>query len=398
MEKTQPSARTGAIVVVASLVCVLGFLECTSRLLSPDQFHVWPPGFEQTFDIAPGLVHGVEFPSQLTINDLGMRGSMPKDSQYHLLAIGGSTTICGMLDDSKAWPWRLQETLNASLGKDATWVGNVGRPGHGTTHHIAQTEKLLEQHEFVDAIVLLVGANDMLISFSLVDKDFARDFFRNKPSPQETLAMTFAVTPDSEEHLPWYSRNFISRTSRRLGTVSSERAGGLPPMDRTGDFMKAVRGYRKSASVYKSELPDLSRALVNYKKRLEQIIDIGSAAGVRVIFLTQPSLWRAGLDQAELDLLWMGGPPLNRLADSASYYSVEVLAGAMKAFNDTVLEVCESRGVECIDTATAVPRDLKFFYDDAHFTEEGAERMALTVANQLLKSEPLTRASKRGNE
>ncbi len=53
---------------------------------------------------------------------------------------------------------------NEALGKDSTWVGNVGRPGHTTGQHVLQVQKLLEEHSFVDAIVLLVGANDFLIT------------------------------------------------------------------------------------------------------------------------------------------------------------------------------------------------------------------------------------------
>lgn len=380
--------------VVVSIVCVLGLLEWSSRALSPDEFYVWPPHFQHTFDPTPGLIQGVEFPSRLTINELGIRGRMPEDSEYNILAIGGSTTICAMLDDSKAWPRRLEENLNASLGPGTAWVGNVGRPGHTTTQHILQTEKLLAKHDFVDAIILLVGANDMMIVLAGTDPEVARQFLRPPPPEHEILAMAFALTPDSEEHLPWYSRNFVSRTARRLSWSPAKRSGGLAPMDSNGQFLRTVRGYRKNASTLRSELPDLKPALARYKRQLEEIIDIGSAAGVRVIFMSQPALWKADLNEAERDLLWMGGPPLNRLKDAATYFSVEALAEALNAYNDTLLRVCQSRNVDCVDAAAVVPRDPRFFYDDAHFTEKGAELIATTAASQLLSSGVLSRKSK----
>ena len=111
---------------------------------------------------------------------------------------------------------------------------------------------------------------------------------------------------------------------------------------------------------------------------------------MRPVFLTQPTLWRDDLSQEERGLLWMGGPPLDRQEAGAEYYSVGALAGGMARYNQTLLRVCREREIDCLDAASLLPRDTRVFWDDAHFTEEGARRLAERMAEFLLSRVPLT--------
>lgn len=51
-----------------------------------------------------------------------------------------------------------------------------------------------------------------------------------------------------------------------------------------------------------------------------------------------------------------------------------------------MLEVCADRRVECLDLAAMLPKDDTVFYDDVHFNEAGAERVAAAVAERLRRS------------
>ena len=116
-----------ALVVLAiSASLVLVAIEIASRILIQNQYLVWPPNFSVTFDAGDVIGEGVTFPAKLTINSIGLRGAPPADHyEYRILAIGGSTTICVYLDDTRAWPWLLQKTLNEELGREMVWVGNA---------------------------------------------------------------------------------------------------------------------------------------------------------------------------------------------------------------------------------------------------------------------------------
>ena len=117
---------------------------------------------------------------------------------------------------------------------------------------------------------------------------------------------------------------------------------------------------------------------------LDRIVDLTQAAGVRLILITQPSLWDGDLSPSELDLLWTGGlrpPP----APGESFYSAAALAKGMGAYNRLLLQVCDRRGIECIDAAEQLPTRSEIFYDDVHLTEEGSRRLARLVAGALLE-------------
>lgn len=380
--------RTAFFVFAASLLLVLLTVEGISRILIPNRYFVWPPNFSMTFDASENIPRGVTFPSRLTINAAGMRGDLPVDTQdSRILAVGGSTTICVYLDDGQAWPFLLQESLNRSLGHDKTWVGNVGRPGHRTDHHILQVEKMLTQHPDIDMVVLLVGINDLLTNLQLWEHPF--------PAPAQDeramLVMSFSLFPGWDDDTPWYQRNLLGRIYRLSTWRPLPGTAKLQPLDEKGEFVAALRRYRQHAGSIRDDLPDLRVPRAQYAAHLNEIIDIVQRQDVRVLFVTQPTLWSENLTKAERELLWGGGPPFYRLRNGATYYSAEALARAMRSYNDTLLGVCRERKVECLDAASQIESTTANFYDDAHFTEHGSAAFAGLIAEYLLSRPPLNR-------
>jgi hypothetical protein len=202
------------------------------------------------------------------------------------------------------------------------------------------------------------------------------------------LASAFSVFPAPEEG-PWYRRTAIGRlwTLRRFALPGREERA--PELDRSGLRVREWRSARKQARALRDALPDLSAALEHYARSLGRIADLAAAQGVRAIFLTQPSLWREDLTPAERDLLWTGGPPLDRIGPGAEYYSVGALAEGMRRYNARLLDSCRERDAECLDLAERIPRTTEVFWDDVHFTEEGARRVADLVAGYLLERRSL---------
>ena len=64
----------------------------------------------------------------------------------------------------------------------------------------------------------------------------------------------------------------------------------------------------------------------------------------------------------------------------------------VQQIGQALLATCRRRRVDCVDLASQLPRDSSVFYDDAHFTEEGARRVADLVADHLLATPPLAEA------
>lgn len=135
-------------------------------------------------------------------------------------------------------------------------------------------------------------------------------------------------------------------------------------------------------------------ALRDYAALLRAIVGAVRERKATVVFLTQPALWSATLSP-ELDgLLWMGGFGDDKKKPAAFYYSASALADGLAQYNHTLRAVASAQGVECIDTAAALPRDTTVFYDDCHFNESGARAMAKVVAAGLLAREPLKGAGR----
>jgi lysophospholipase L1-like esterase len=375
-----------AALFIGSLVFFLAIADLALRFALPEGYFVWPPNFHATFSLGVNTLEGADEESSITINPQGMRGDpMSTTARVRLLAVGGSTTICNYLDDHDAWPYLVQQRLSDRLGEGSVWVGNVGRPGHGTHQHRLHVEKLLAQYPQIDAVLNLVGINDMLIRVMLLQDPI--------PLPpagsDQDLRQAFSVFPGWDAQSPWYRRTGIARflVSRRWRLLG-ERDDG-PLVDSRAELILRAREFRRQATSFLDELPGLPEGLASYESNLNAIVDAARAARRRLIFLTQPTLWRDGLSPEEEASLWMGGPRFERLAPGAKFHSVRALAEGMARYNEVLLRVCHTRGVECIDLAGQLPREGAFFWDDAHYTVEGSRRVAQIVSDQLLSREPL---------
>ncbi len=188
---------------------------------------------------------------------------------------------------------------------------------------------------------------------------------------------------------PFYKQTEIWRRLRIVKRAYLSSGANVIIQDESGDIYIDARRRRREA-LKEDHLPDLSRGLAAYAQNLEGIIDAAHNRGTKVVMMTQPSIWRHDLPP-ELDaLLFMGGPiggdfyVTERKSDA--YYSVGVLTDAMKQYNDELLRVCNERRVRCLDLASQISKDTSSFYDDVHFNEAGATKVAGALADFLTKN------------
>ena len=142
----------------------------------------------------------------------------------------------------------------------------------------------------------------------------------------------------------------------------------------------------------RDSLPVLGPALAEYRQNLLTIIASARRYGVRVVLLTQPSVWDQHLPARVLSLMWFGGVGRFQVTARSEYYSIPALMRGMRQYNAELLAVCADVAAECIDLAAQIPKDTTMFYDDAHFNEGGAQRVASIVASYLLTRPPFNRS------
>jgi lysophospholipase L1-like esterase len=394
-----PTLLANLSLAAVSAVVALGAAELLLRAVVPPSrgYFVLPPGADWTLVAAPGLLPGVEGVQHIRVNPSGVRGRTFGDdhAEYRILAVGGSTTRCGSLDETEAWPHLLEAQLGSTMDGRDVWVGNVGKDGATTRDHVLHLKYLLPQYPRIDAVVSLVGVNDMISAlqqgwqYRLPDPvtelgaeraQMRRAFFRVPGRLQDPPVNT--IKP-----VPWYK-------ATALWQLGGRAKQAIPRSFRLEDFVR--RGVRKAryerhtAAAWVDSLPPLESPLVEYRRNLNAMADLAAKAGVRLVFVTQPSMWREGMSAAEQRFLVFGAlvtlqpPPW-------AYYTTGALGRAMARYNETLLDVCRIRHLDCVDAAPRVPRDTTALYDDVHFNANGSRLLARALVEHFRTRPPFRR-------
>lgn len=367
--------QRGGLALLSSLLA-LGLGEAVLRLPSRDAFYIWPPHMHQELHPTPDIMPGVSGTARFEVSSLGLRGDeLPAAQDLRILALGGSTTECLYLDQTEAWPHVLQDLLGPRV-----WVGNGGRSGLSSRHHRLQAEKLLDELPRMDVVIVLAGVNDLTLRLSR-DTAWTRADFNSQGELADLFQEAFEVRPPQFAAGAFYERTALRQVLKRLDR--SIKAGGAT-QDPGGEAYQVWRRHRREAPRLRQLLPDLGAALAEYEDNLRSIARSAARHHARIVFATQPSLWRDDLPPDLQRLLWLGG--LGRFQKEAGhdYYTVPALADGMAAYNRTLLDTCrEIPGALCIDLAAMLPRDTTVFYDDVHFNEAGSRRVAEILAEEM---------------
>ena len=373
------------------LSCALGLamVEIMLRTLAPtsEVYRIWPPFLQRNFFPDEARFPGVRGEARFRINSQGLRADeLIQKHDFQVLAVGGSTTECLILDQNEAWPNLLQQYLDASWEVHNSWVGNAGRSGHSSREHLFQVPRLLEEYPQLDLMVILVGVNDLGLRLKL-DDNYDPYMLESEGIEEIMLPRAFSQFPlKYRKDLPFYKRTELYNRARTIKNfLFSQFFSSDQIQDAEFHVYDRWRQLRKNARRIIKELPDLSAALDEYRRNLERIVSYAEEKGVKVLLVTQPSMWRSDLSAADRDLLWWGGiGDYRKDANDRDYYSVSALADGMEQYNQVLLDLCHERHTECLDLARLLPRDRSVFVDGVHFNENGARLVARQIADRII--------------
>jgi len=376
---------SGVIVMVVLEWGLRAYFACSRH----DKYFVHPPALHKAYGPMLGLVSGKTGTIHFQTNAYGIRGDeFREDQAYRILAIGGSTTECQFLDQEKTWQAVLQKKLNRPHAQKV-WVGNAGKSGLCCREFYMHMKYLLPQYPQIDTIVVLTGVNnflrplieadrydpcfwdhyeyweDRLIRGAFARMPYFRKKFRFRPGYYDETAVGYLVKR--------FHYRYLQRTLYR-----DKREGLL-----------ILRNDRNRASKLDT-LPDLTAGLQEYMHNLHAMIDLAAASSVRIVFMTQPTLWKKNMTEQEECLLWNGWAGSRK---AGRYYTAEALLSGMEQYNDKLKKVCRARKVECIDLGAVLPKDASVLYDDCHFTEYGARLAANVIYRHLIRREPFLKGT-----
>jgi GDSL-like Lipase/Acylhydrolase family len=366
------------------LMLVLG--EAVARLAvnsAPAAPTLRAPNSQIQYEPASWGVTGVTGVKRFTTNSLGLRGpELPKDqNHYKIIAVGGSTTECFVLDDSEEWPHILMEKLSDAPKRRPVWLANAGVAGHNTVHHLAvlQTLPIFDRTEM---LIFLIGLNDLLATVAFEGGPTQATLEQDAESLRETML----GSAQESYSLPHYTRLRLYDVTRRALLALSLKLKRTAISVRHDD-LKLIQKQRAEGTIV--PLPVLQVGLEEYRARVERLVQQCQALRTRCLFLTQPTLWRddlTPLEQSSLTDGYVGR--FNAKVSRKGYVSAADLELAMNAYNRTLLDMCREKGLECFDLAAVVPKNNLVFYDDSHYTEAGARLIAERLAEYLVSRPP----------
>lgn len=277
----------GPLFAFYGVFLTLGVLEVGLQVKGWERHPVlWQPGVHLVRTGDPHGFPGVSGPATFTVNEFGLRGPSvsPSKGIYKIITMGGSSTECFVLDDSKEWPHLLMAGLNAAQKDHPVWLANAGVAGHTAVHHLQllRSIPLLNQ---ADLLIFLPGVNDLQATWSF-----------------EGAATQASLELDADEFLrtrglgkvelyPLYKRSRLYKMVKSVFGSSPEfRVHEDTNQPTWFDHRRAVRAASGHVSA-----PNLEIGLREYAARIREIAQECRLRGRRCLFLTQPSMWREDL-------------------------------------------------------------------------------------------------------
>jgi lysophospholipase L1-like esterase len=340
----------------AALLVVLVAQPVVAVALTPPIRHLIPNRSYVIESEIPGVRSG----SVVTIDERGFRPTTsvrPVDPMHRIVLIGGSTFEQIYLDDRATTGWLLAE-LPTVRGRDIEVI-NTGLAGLRAADHLAHLEHFDRSADrYTSSLyVVMLGVNDwnMHLTREVLGLASAWD---GPPQPRWRRVESYplvAVAMDVRARLLPEPPELVA--AHTLGTYDSRVK---VPVDRS----------------MLAHLLELHRAeLAPLLSQCDQ--DPAS----RCLFVTQPTVYREEtLAREEVRAsLWLTPPFVPDVAIDAP--SLVMVA---RSFNDLLLETVEAGGcAQCsvVDADALLEGRPDLFYDDVHFTEQGAAALARAIAD-----------------
>jgi hypothetical protein len=375
-------------VILAAIGLLLIELFCRRLIPPPDNFYIWPPGIERTYTPDQKILPGTSPRVWFRTNSYGLRSFNPiPTDDYRILVLGGGAAECLYLNQRETWPRRIISRLQEAPPQLRIWVGNGGRIGQNSRDNILHLHKLPLKALDVDAIIILTVVDDLLLPLRQ-GAGYNPDYMEQPGSYTRQLDHAFRFVPYqySLPSPPFFKKLGIWRVAKRIFL----HFFGERPQDPGGKMIAKCRKNRQESDIRLEELPDMGPALDEYKNNLAKIIEIAVRKDIRIIFVTQPALWKGNMSPEEQERLWMGGVGQFKTVPGQPYYTPGALAKALETYNSLLTSFCRWKGVEYIDLAARFPRNTELFYDDCHFTVKGSEYIAREISAYLLSKPPWT--------
>lgn len=321
------------------------------------------PHMTSRFTAEEGLP-GMSGTSTFTTNELGFRGPalvIPKErDEYRVFLVGGSTTQCLFIDDSRSPERVLQGLLEERMPGRRVRVYNAGVSGARSYDHVAIMAHRIAQLE-PDLVIVFAGANDQRAA--ILNSDYLLPHQDRPQTHSFFLLLKFAAT---EFQVP----RLVHAGLHQLGGLTErERMERIPFTTRFREMVALKEGKPVSGTAPRTDV-------IPYGRNLATLAGIARAQGAQMLFVTQASTWNSQIDPNAARWHWMN------YVDGAVYRE-DLMERALETYNVEMQRVAGVQGVPVLDLAHLIPKSLEYFYDDMHFNPKGVALYSSLVARSL---------------
>jgi lysophospholipase L1-like esterase len=388
--------------VVISVLLSFFILEMILRVIYPAQTHylVWQPGLRHQFFPDTGILGGLEPATSFTIDRYGLRTdtndlqngpdlfeSLSKREKNsgakYYLCIGASTTEGLYLDDSKTWPAQFAQAAKSAHDSVFGFIGNLGKSGCTMRENYIQLKYCVPQYKRINTVFVMAGLNDMTRRLSQ-DTSY-KTGFQFTPVVEDSFVNTIFLKQGRGQGKTWFRRSALFYVFQNAYHRNKPLSVDWMLQDNTGKIYETWRKNRQEARRFLDTLPDMTDALDEYGRIINLMIDEAQKQKLQIIFINESAIWRDSMSEIEISKLWQGGIGKFQMESGHVYYSPKALRQGLELYNQKLASVCVSRGVHLIDIDSKLPHSLSVFYDDCHFTDEGAREIGNIVYQETSK-------------
>ena len=307
-----------------------------------------PPNYREELRIAGDLSPGFTGIQLISTDSKGYRTNTLIDydhkpeGTFRVFAIGGSSTEQILLHDEKTWVAILGEKLQAISGRRIEAI-NTGVSGMRAEQHI-RTLRKVEKYQ-PDLILIMMGINDWIRHIRIGDDPFARS-----------------------------ASDLLQYVDLRHSLLARAYRGGLKL------FAKNAGPKEFDVRHYVRQMDSLNRASSrkfyprdvsgNYRRYADEIAAFCRSRNMACVLLDQPSAYHADISGELRRQLWMT-PPFEDYT-----LTLENMIYLAELYNSWLRNFATSVGLPLCRIAESIPPRTQFFYDDCHFNEGGARRVA----------------------
>lgn len=316
-------------------------------------------------------MHGISGKKEFTINKQGARGSLFTDSTYNIICIGGSTTECLYLDDSESWPAILESRLRDGWKKNVN-VASIGKSGCTSGINFLHLKYSVPFIKNTNAAILMCGLNDCMQWLS-----YPNDSLLEFVDEQKKVSQVFFA-----DKIVGYSiRKSAIYKLLKNACKGCDATVKWKIQDSKAASYSDWRQNRHNATILIDTIPHLEMALTAYANNLEKMYIEAQKQKIRMIVCNQAFLYDSLLNPQLDSLLWMGGVGDYQKPGKHAYYSRKALQVCLGQFNKATHIFC-SRHSDVVEVQLEgkLPKDTTVFYDDCHFNQNGAKRVAELIA------------------